>query len=221
MTKGGIMNNSIQKEIEKRINGAEDDAIFLTQDFNDLASLATVRKCLSRLANENKIHRITNGMYYKLKYSEFLQEYIPPSINNIVECIARKNHWTISYGGNRCLNGLGLSTQVPSKIVIISDGPDKIYNIMGLTITFQHRPSKCLTNLSSITKIIIETLHTLGRNYIDNDTINILKSRIPPELKNTLLIESKGTSEWIYSYIRKVCKEKNENDRKSNTTRKS
>ncbi len=201
------MSKSIQKEIEKRIFESEEGTIFLTEDFNDLASLSTIRKCLSRLVKAEKIKRITNGMYYRAKYSYFINTYVPPDIQKVIECIARKNHWSISYGGNRCLNGLGLSTQVPAKIIIISDGPNKVYNIMGLTLTFQHRPSKDISNLSKITKIIIEAFHTLGRNYIDSDTINILRCRIPLEDFETLLEESKGANDWIYSAIRKVCKE--------------
>lgn len=201
------MNNSIQKEIEKRINGAEDDAIFLTQDFNDLASLATVRKCLSRLVDKKKIRRISNGIYYRPSYSYFLQDYYAPNLEKVAEAIARKNHWTISYGGNFCLNGLGLSTQVVAKYIYISDGPSITYTIMGINIYFRHRPSKYLTNLSEITKIIIEALYTLGRNYIDKDTINILRGRLSLEAKNTLLKESMGASDWIYSAIREVCKE--------------
>lgn len=100
------MSNSIQKEIEKRINEAEDETIFLTQDFNDLSSLTTVRKCLSRLVDKGVIRRISNGIYYKLTYSYFLQDYCAPNLEKVAKAIARKNHWTISYGGNFCLNGL-------------------------------------------------------------------------------------------------------------------
>ena len=201
------MANSIQKEIEKRIFEKEEGTIFLTEDFNDLASLSTIRKCLSRLVKAEKIRRITNGMYYRPQFSNFLNQYAYPNLYKVAEAIARKNHWTISYGGNTCLNGLGLSTQVPAKIIFISDGPTKIFTIKGNQIYFQHRSSNSLTNLSEVTKIMIETFHTLGRNYIDSDTINILRGRIPLEDHETLLEESKGTSDWIYSAIRKVCKD--------------
>lgn len=78
---------------------------------------------------------------------------------------------------------------------------------MGKNIYFRHRPSKYLTNLSEVTKIYIEALYILGRNYIDKNTINILRGRIPLEAKETLLKESIGASDWIYSAVREVCKE--------------
>ena len=45
-------------EIKNRIALYEDGDIFFTTDFNDIAKLATIRKCLGRQVEEGTIRRV-------------------------------------------------------------------------------------------------------------------------------------------------------------------
>ncbi len=94
----------------------------LLNDFFTIADYETVRKTLNRLVNDEYIQRIINGVYYKPKYIEAINEYKAPNIDEVAHAIARKYNWTIAPSGNTALNLLGLDTQVPAKWTYISDG---------------------------------------------------------------------------------------------------
>ena len=98
------MENSIYKEIRKRIELAEPGNGFLTTDFTDIATLTTVRKCLGRQVKEEKIVRIIDGVYEKPLYSNFLKEYIPANPERVEYAIARAYRWTIAPCGDAALN---------------------------------------------------------------------------------------------------------------------
>ena len=107
------MTNKIYDEIKNRIAKYSQGEIFFTSDFNDIATLTTIRKCLGRQVEEGIIRRIFDGVYEKPVYSEVLKEFIPPDPEKVAYALARKYHWTISPCGDVALNKLGLSTQVP------------------------------------------------------------------------------------------------------------
>lgn len=52
----------------------------MTSDFTDIATIATVRKCLGRQVEEKNIRRIMDGVYEKTVYSNLLKEYIPENL---------------------------------------------------------------------------------------------------------------------------------------------
>ncbi len=193
------------KAIRNRIDKMEEGSIFFTSDFNDIASLTTVRKCLSRIYEEGTIRRLFDGMYDKPRYSKLLKETAPPDIEKVSEALAEKYNWTIAPDGNISLNLLGLSTQVPMHYSYISDGPYREFMINDIEITFKHRANKNITNLSKPTIMVIEALRVLGKKRVNEDTVAILKNNLPNKEKKNILKEAEGCTRWIYNVIRRVC----------------
>ena len=138
------MSNSIYDEIKNRIEEYSQGEVFFTSDFKDIATLATIRKCLGRQVEEGTIRRIMDGIYEKPVYSEIINEYIPPNPEKVAYAIARKYHWTISPCGDVALNKLGVSTQVPVVWTYISDGPYRDFSWDNIKISFRHKTNKIL-----------------------------------------------------------------------------
>lgn len=199
------MAKGIYNEIKKRIEMLDEGSILFTADFADIASAATIRKCLGRQIEENKIRRVMDGIYEKPVYSKLLQEYIPADPATVAAAIAKYYRWTIAPSGDVALNKLGISTQVPVVWSYISDGPYRDYSWDNITISFKHRTNREISFMSDITILIVEAIRTLGKARIDEKTITILRNRLSDEEKEIILKEAMGTSEWIYGTIRKVC----------------
>ena len=104
----------------------------------------SVKSQLCRACSSGKISRVHQGIYHKLRYSEILEDYVPCSAEEVACAIARNNGWHFIPSGNACLNNLGLSTQVPSKLVYYSDGPYRKYEINGIRVEFKHRSPRNL-----------------------------------------------------------------------------
>ena len=201
------MTGGIYTEIRKRIELAEPGTVFLTSDFTDITTTTTVRKCLGRQVAEKNIRRIMNGIYEKPVYSKLLNEYIPVNPDVVAHAIARSFRWTIAPCGDAALNKLGLSTQVPVVWSYISDGPYRKFSWDNVTLSFKHRANREISFMSEPTTLVVEAIKTLGKERIDDGTVQSLRNRLPEAEKKTILEEATGVSEWIYAVIRKVCAE--------------
>ena len=56
----------------------------------------------------------------------------------VAAAIARKNGWTVEASGATAANQLGLSTQVPARIVLRTDGPSRTIDVGGWKIELRH-----------------------------------------------------------------------------------
>ena len=199
------MTNKIYDEIKNRIAKYSQGEIFFTSDFNDIASLTTIRKCLGRQVEEGIIRRIFDGVYEKPVYSEVFKEFIPPDPEKVAYALARKYHWTISPCGDVALNKLGLSTQVPVVWTYISDGPYRDFSWDNIKISFKHKTNREISFMSDISIIVIEAIKTIGKEHVDDKAISILKKRLNSNEKEIVASETIGAASWIYEIIRKVC----------------
>ena len=199
--------SSIYETIKTRIEQYEPGTVFLTGEFSDVASNSTIRKTLSRLCNTGTIRRVIDGIYEKPRYSGLLGEYLPVDPEAVAYAIAKYYHWNISPCGEIALNKLKLSTQVPVVWSYISDGPYRDYALDRVTISFKHRTNRDISDMSSITVLVIEALKTLGSENVDGNAISILRKELSEEDKKIVLSESSNSSEWIYKTIREVCRE--------------
>ena len=193
-------------EIKRNILNAENGTVFVAVDFVNITDKKTVNMSLLRLEEEKLIVRIIRGVYYKAEYNEFLQEYIVPNPDKIAHALARNFGWTIVPCGDTALNILGLSTQVPAAWSYVSDGTYKEYTYDNTTIKFKRTTNKEISKLSYKTALVVQALKALGKNNIDDTTINKLKNDLTNEEKTTALLEAKAATSWIYEYIKQICK---------------
>ncbi|WP_434334632.1 DUF6088 family protein [Mycoplasma capricolum subsp. capricolum] len=198
---------SYASQIQDRIDSFRSGKVFISNDFLDIASNETVRRTLNKLVNENKIKRIMNGFYYNPEYSELIHEYEMFTVNELAFSIARKYNWEIAPFGIACLNILGLSTQVPAKMIYVSNGKNKTYKIQKREIEFKKVNNKEISNMSLKTKIVIQAIKEIGKNELNQKDINKIQNQLSNTEKQNLLKEAKNTIAWIYEYIKKICKE--------------
>jgi predicted transcriptional regulator of viral defense system len=112
------------RQIEQKILTMPRGNVFTLSDLADLAEPDTVKKSLQRLEQAGLIRRLMRGVYDYPAYSNFLKEYVAPDPAKIAEAIARSNGWTIAVNGDTALNLLGLSTQIVSSYLYMSNGPN-------------------------------------------------------------------------------------------------
>jgi hypothetical protein len=194
-------------QVYSRILSEKPQKVFVISDFCDLMDYGTAKKSLLRLENNNKIQKIMRGVYYNPRYSQLIQEYEKPSVDEVAKAIARNFKWTIAPSGNTALNQLGLSTQVPAKWIYFSDGPYKTYKIGAQELEFKHRTNKEISGMSEKTILIIQALKELGERQITESVIRKLQQQLTDEEKATMLNETKQTTVWIFNVIKKIAQE--------------
>ena len=197
---------TISKQIKNRIDESSLGSIFIISDFTDITNQDTARKSLARLEEEEKIKKITRGIYYKPKFSNLLGEPVTPNINDIAEAIARNFEWSITPSGENALNLLGISSQVPGRYSFISSGPYRNYKIGNTEIEFAHRTNKETNGKSYRTRLIIQAIKAIGKERIA-EYLPKIKLRISREDKEHLLKEGQRTTAWTYEAIKAIAKE--------------
>lgn len=192
-------------KIKKQIDELGNDAVFIANDFLDIAEYETVRKALNRLTDEKKIKKILRGVYYCPRFSELLQEDEAPSPHQVAMAIARKFNWNIAPSGTTSLNMLGLSTQVSAKWSYISDGTYNSFEIGNIIIEFKHRNNREITGMSYKTALIIQGIKAIGRRNVDNTVIEKIRALLTKSEQQKVLSEVESTTVWVYQIIRKIC----------------
>ncbi len=76
------------------------------------------------IRSTSAIRRVIRGIYDYPKFSNLLGQQLSPDLDQVAAALARKFGWHIQVTGPSALNLLGLSTQVPGRIIYASDGPD-------------------------------------------------------------------------------------------------
>ena len=194
------------EKLKKRIDEFGNDAVFIANDFLDIAGYETVRKALNRLSDDGKIQKILRGVYYCPRFSELLKEHEAPSPHQVAMAIARKFNWNIAPSGTTALNMLGLSTQVSAKWSYISDGAYNSFELGNITIEFKHRNNREITGMSYKTALIIQGIKALGKGNVDNAVIEKIRALLTKSEQQKLLSEAKPTTVWVYQAIRQICK---------------
>lgn len=202
--------SSYMEIISDKINSFDSHKVFFANDFLDIASNATVRQILKRLADEDKIKRVIDGFYYNPRYSELIGEYEAVSIHELALAIARKYNWNIAPYNSTALNLLGLSTQVPTHYKYISSGRYKEYKIGDTILEFKKVNPGEIANMSLKTATVIQAIKSLGKENINTQVMQKIRENLTQEERTDLMNESKSVPAWIYEVIREICEGKNE-----------
>ena len=202
--------SSYMEIISDKINDFDSHKVFFANDFLDIASNATVRQILKRLADEDKIKRVIDGFYYNPIYSELIGEYEAVSIHELALAIARKYNWNIAPYNSTALNLLGLSTQVPTHYKYISSGRYKEYKIGDTILEFKKVNPGEIANMSLKTATVIQAIKSLGKEDITREVIQKIRENLTEKERIDLMNESKSVPAWIYEVIREICEGKNE-----------
>ena len=197
----------VQRNIELSLLMKKDGTLIFPSDFRGFGSGAAIKKALSRLAQQGTLKRAAHGIYYMPKIDPLLGE-LHPGAEEVATMLAKKEKIRIRPAGAYALNKLGLSTQVPTRLVYITDGPPRQLKRGKLEIKFKATSHKKLATIGQISALVIQALEELDVNHIDNDTAARIKKLLlteePKKLKHDLAL-APGR---VYDYIVKLLNEK-------------
>jgi len=180
--------------------------VFSSSDLLEKFSRSQADNLLSELVKEKKIRKIARGMYECPKYSDFLEEYLGPDIDQVAQAYARKFKWRVEILGESALNMLGLSTQIVAKYVYLTDGTNRIYDILGTTLEFKKSTLKDIGYEHKESSLIVQALKALGKEHISDEVILKIRKKIDSKMYGKVLQDTKNSTGWIYEAIKLICK---------------
>jgi hypothetical protein len=195
---------SVSDKILARIRRRGRGLAFSSKDFLDVGSRASVDQTLSGLTKAGEIRRITRGIYDYPRVNPALGGQLSPDYDSVAHAIARRNGVRIEPSGAWAANLLGLSTQVPAKIVYLSNGTSRTYQVGKQTIAFQRVSPKDLLPKSGPSTLVVQAIRYLGQDHVDDSVVGQLQDRLSPAERKALLRDARYSADWIYEVIKRI-----------------
>ena len=195
---------TMKKQLLERIRRFEPGRAFMAKDFLDIASRGTTDMALSSLVRDGKVRRIRRGLYDVPKSNPGLGGVLSPDIDQTARALARRYRWTIVPEGVWAANLLGLSTQVPAKIVYLSDGPNKNVHLGKRTLHFKHARPHVLGEQEGVCALVVQALRYIGKEHLDEPPILRLRTLLSDAEKRRLIKATRFGVEWIYETAKKI-----------------
>ena len=195
---------SIHNQILARIRGKGRGYVFSSKDFLDLGDRNPVDKALSRLWAQGIIRRVTTGIYDFPREDVELGGRLSPDIHQVAQAIARKNGVCIQPSGALAANLLGLSTQVPAKIVYLTNGKSRTVEIRNRTLIFKRVKAREIRPGNEISILVTQALRFLGKERIEKNVIDHLRRQLSDVDQKKLLKDARYTEDWIWEVVRRI-----------------
>ena len=187
-----IVENKIAEVLRSRPKGS----VLFVDDFLDYGNPESVKKALLRLKEKEILVRLAHGIYLYPKIDTELGVLFP-STEDIAKAIARRDKARIVPTGVQALNKLGLSTQVPMKVVYLTDGAARSIKVGKRTITFKNTSPKNLLAKGEISSLVIQVLKTIGQSKVDDETLLKIQTLLKKEKIENRLNDAKLAPAWI------------------------
>jgi len=195
------MTHSTHSKILEAIEGSRKGSLLFPSDFVEIGNADAIRATFSRLAKDGTLRRLAQGIYLYPKEDALLGT-LQPSLEDIAEAIAKRDKVRIMPTGSSALNKLGLSTQVPMKMVYLTDGKPKKIKIGKSLLTFKPAAPKKLAMKGKISSLVIQALEELGHKVIkDEKTISRITELLQKEDKKIIKQDAKLAPAWIARLI--------------------
>ncbi len=192
--------------IEQKINRFKPGQVFLPSDFKELGTSTSIRKTLSRLVESGQVERMGQGIYVIPKNDKVFGKVLP-SMEQLAEALAKKEHVKIKPSGQYALNKVGLSSQVPMRLVYLTTGNSKRIQIGKNAIIFKSTTAKKLSMRGDITSLLFLGLEGLDLQKLSptqmERIMELLKHESPENLKYNLRLVPSRLSDFVVKKLLK------------------
>ena len=196
---------STHNQIKSIILRKRKGTIVFAEDFKKTGDGGAVRVSLFRLCKEGILIRLANGIFlYPKMDKKYGLGVIYPSIFEIANEIAKREKARLTPTGIYAMNRLGLSTQVPAKVIFLTDGAPRTIKIgQNASIKFQKTTAKNLAFKGKITQLVCSALKEIGKENINDEHLQKIKQALSLESNKIIEHDAELTPEWISKIILK------------------
>jgi hypothetical protein len=201
---------SIDSKVLSRIKSHGKGWVFTPTHFDDLAGSSTLRTILKRHTDTGTIRNLARGLYDYPKTDPQLGR-LQSTIDDIANALAGRDEIRLQPSGAYAANRLGLSTQVPMKVVYLTDGRSRTVQIGKRQILLRNTTPKNMAAAGKISGLTIQALKHLGKDQVDDHIIDQLNRRLDDTARKQLLKDIRSAPAWIADIFRKLAQAQQDN----------
>jgi hypothetical protein len=178
--------DSIEKRITARIQHKGRGWCFTPKVFLDLGSPEAVRLALHRLEKRGGVRRLARGLY------DFPDEHpvigrMSPNPELVAKALSERDAARLQPSGAYAANLLGLTEQVPARVVFLTDGPSRHVKIDRQEVVLKNTTPRNMAAAGRISGTVFQALRHLGAKHIGANHIarlrQVLDARDAAQLK--------------------------------------
>jgi hypothetical protein len=187
---------SVQAQILGRIRSKGRGAVHVPTDFLDLGSRTAVDQAVSRLTNAGTIRRIARGVYDFPKQHPRLGP-LSPALDRVAAAIARSTGSRIQIAGAQAANAVGVSTQVPARLIYLTDGPTRTIRVGNRTINFRHAAPRKLAAAGTMAGTVVQALRYLGQSGVTPAVVQKIRGALREDERAALSRNVTSVPAWV------------------------
>jgi hypothetical protein len=193
----------IDAKLISRIYGSGRGSAFTPNGFLDLGGRDAVDKALSRLAAKGTIRRLARGLYeYPREHPELGT--LAPDLEKVARSLAGKDRIRLQPAGAYATNLLGLSEQVPAKVVFLTDGPSRTVKIGRQEIQLRRTTPRNMAAAGRLSGLLMQAFRHLGKEHITPERMEHLKRTLPAKERKQLLKDLRLAPAWMHPLFRQL-----------------
>lgn len=194
---------TIDNSILKRIRGSGVGGVFSPNQFLDIGERSAVGVALHRLVKAGKIRRIRRGLY-DLPGSNPIVGQTAPDVMATVRALMDGSHAQWQFTGAYAANALGLSDQVPSKVIILTDGVPRRVALGKLTLMFRRAAPRNMLAAGRRAGLVIQALRYLKGSPVMSKHAAKLKKDLDAATKKDLASLTLKLPLWMRPFVQQI-----------------
>jgi hypothetical protein len=192
---------STDSKVLDRIRGQGPGWVFTPAHLTDLGTRNAVASALKRFKAAGTIRQLARGLYdYPVQDS--LLGTVTPSADAIAHALAARDAIRLQPSGAYAANVLGLSEQVPSRIVFLTDGPARKVKIGKREILLQHTTPRNMATAGRKSGTLTQALRYLGQDQVDKEILATIRRQITDSDRPILRDDLRYAPAWIADLLR-------------------
>lgn len=194
---------STEKSILDRIRGHGRGWVFTPRHFLDLASRPAITSALRRQTDAGAIRQLGRGLYDYPKVHPTLGP-LSPTPEALANAVAGRDRVRLQPSGAYAANLLGLSEQVPAKVVLLTDGPSRVVEVGPTTVQLRHTTPRNMAAAGRPSGLVIQAFRHLGPDHVTPERIARLRRLLPVDARRALLKDLTLAPEWMHRRLREL-----------------
>jgi len=158
---------------------------------------------LTRLSRKGIIRQLSRGLYdYPVEHPTLGR--IAASADAVANALASRDATRLQPAGAYAANILGLSEQVPTKILFLTDGPSRHVKLGKREIILKRTTPRNIAAAGRKSGTIVQALRYLGKNHVDDQVLAIIRRQLTDADKEQLLKDIKYAPAWVAEILRRL-----------------
>ena len=194
---------SIEDKIRNQIKSDEAGTLYFISDFAEHGNDVFISRVLSECVNDGLLLRIANGIYCKPIETRFGPLF--PSVEELVEAIARRDNAQILPTGETAQNQLGLSTQVPMNSVYLTTGSARKLFLRGRTVTLKRSVPRNFACKNDFMAALIQALKSIGKDNLTEEHKSTITGLLKEHLDDATYVDDLKTAPiWVRKMLSEI-----------------